>query len=234
MTASNPICVALDTPDLDRARSLARALKFHAGFMKVGMEFFYAHGARGYEAVAAEGLPIFLDLKLHDIPNTVAAALTSLMRLSPRPAIVNVHATGGLDMMKAARDAVAGQSKLIAVTILTSLSDDDIWAAGFETAKDTQAHARSLAALAKAAGLDGVVCSPHDLAGIRHDLGRNFLTVVPGIRPVDAGTQDQKRVATPQAAIQAGADVLVIGRAITGASEPTAAARDIMASIYAS
>ena len=234
MTASNPICVALDTPDLDRARSLARALKFHAGFMKVGMEFFYAHGARGYEAVAAEGLPVFLDLKLHDIPNTVAAALTSLMRLSPRPAIVNVHATGGLDMMKAARDAVAGQSKLIAVTILTSLSDDDIWAAGFETAKDTQAHARSLAALAKAAGLDGVVCSPHDLAGIRHDLGRNFLTVVPGIRPVDAGTQDQKRVATPQAAIQAGADVLVIGRAITGASEPAAAARDIMASIYAS
>ena len=234
MTASNPICVALDTPDLDRARSLARALKSHAGFMKVGMEFFYAHGARGYETVAAEGLPIFLDLKLHDIPNTVAAALTSLMRLSPRPAIVNVHATGGLDMMKAARDAVADQSKLIAVTILTSLSDDDIWAAGFETAKDTQAHARSLAALAKAAGLDGVVCSPHDLAGIRHDLGRNFLTVVPGIRPVDAGTQDQKRVATPQAAIQAGADVLVIGRAITGASEPTAAARDIMASIYAS
>ena len=231
MTASNPICVALDTPDLDRARSLARALKSHAGFMKVGMEFFYAHGARGYEAVAAEGLPVFLDLKLHDIPNTVAAALTSLMRLSPRPAIVNVHATGGLDMMKAARDAVAGQSKLIAVTILTSLSDDDIWAAGFETAKDTQAHARSLAALAKAAGLDGVVCSPHDLAGIRHDLGRNFLTVVPGIRPADAGTQDQKRVATPQAAIQAGADVLVIGRAITGASEPAAAARDIMASI---
>ena len=234
MTASNPICVALDTPDLDRARSLARALKFHAGFMKVGMEFFYAHGARGFEAVAAEGLPIFLDLKLHDIPNTVAAALTSLMRLSPRPAIVNVHATGGLDMMKAARDAVADQSKLIAVTILTSLSDGDIWAAGFETAKDTQAHARSLAALAKAAGLDGVVCSPHDLAGIRHDLGRNFLTVVPGIRPADAGTQDQKRVATPQAAIQAGADVLVIGRAITGASEPAAAARDIMASIYAS
>ncbi len=164
---SNPICVALDTPDLDRAVALARALKPHAGYMKLGMEFFYAVGPQGYLKVAAEGLPIFLDLKLHDIPNTVGAAMQSLMRLDPKPAIVNVHATGGLDMMKAAADAVAGRAKLIAVTILTSLSDDDIWAAGFETAKDTAAHARALADLAKRAGLDGVVCSPHDLVGIR-------------------------------------------------------------------
>ena len=233
MTATNPICVALDTPNIQRACELARALKPHAGCMKVGMEFFYAHGQAGYEAVAAEGLPIFLDLKLHDIPNTVASAMKTLMRLTPRPAIVNVHATGGLDMMKAARDAVAGQAKLIAVTILTSLSDDDIWAAGFENARDTQGHARSLAALAKEAGLDGVVCSPHDLAGIRHDLGRDFLTVVPGIRPADAATQDQKRVATPVAAIAAGADILVIGRAITGAADPAAQARAIMAEIHA-
>ena len=128
-----------------------------------------------------------------------------------------------------AADAVAGQSKLIAVTILTSLSDDDIWAAGFEAAKNTEAHARSLADLAKRAGLDGVVCSPHDLVGIRHDLGRDFLTVVPGIRPADAATQDQKRVATPQAALAAGADILVIGRAITGAADPARAAQDILA-----
>ena len=229
---ANPICVALDTPDLDRAISLARSLRPHAGYLKVGMEFFYAHGIPGYEKVAAEGLPIFLDLKVHDIPNTVGMAMRSLMRLDPKPAIVNVHATGGSDMMKAAAEAVAGQSMLIAVTILTSLSDDDIWAAGFETAKDTQGHARSLAELTKRAGLDGVVCSPHDLVGIRHDLGRHFLTVVPGIRPADAATQDQKRVATPAAAIEAGAHILVIGRAITGAADPARAAQDILAGLH--
>lgn len=229
----NPICVALDTPDLDRAIALARALKPHVGYMKVGMEFFYARGAAGYEQVAGAGLPIFLDLKLHDIPNTVASAMSSLMRLEPLPAIVNVHASGGLDMMKAAADAVAGRSKLIAVTILTSLSDDDIWAAGFETARDTQGHARALAGLARRAGLDGVVCSPHDLVGIRHDLGSGFLTVVPGIRPADTATQDQKRVATPASAMAAGADILVIGRAITGASDPAKAAQDILAGLNA-
>jgi orotidine-5'-phosphate decarboxylase len=224
---TNPICVALDTPDLDKAVSLASVLKPHVGSAKIGMEFFYAHGIAGYARVAETGLPIFLDLKLHDIPNTVASAMTALMRIAPRPAIVNLHATGGLDMMKAAADAVAGQSKLIAVTILTSLSDDDIWQAGFETAKNTEAHARALAELAKRAGLDGVVCSPHDLVGIRHDLGRDFLTVVPGIRPADAATQDQKRVATPEAALAAGADILVIGRAITGAADPAGAAQAI-------
>lgn len=233
MTAVNPICVALDTPNIARACELARLLKPHAGYLKVGMEFFYAHGQAGYEAVAGEGLPIFLDLKLHDIPNTVASAMKTLMNLNPRPAIVNVHATGGRDMMKAAADAVAGRARLIAVTVLTSLSDDDIWAAGFETARDTQAHARSLAELAKQAGLDGVVCSPHDLGGIRHDLGRDFLTVVPGIRPADAATQDQKRVATPASAIAAGADILVIGRAITGEHDPAGAAQAIAASLHA-
>ncbi|WP_395662904.1 orotidine-5'-phosphate decarboxylase [Aestuariivirga sp.] len=230
---ANPICVAIDTPDLDKAVALARALKPHVGWAKVGMEFFYAHGLAGYARVAETGLPIFLDLKLHDIPNTVASAMKALMRIAPRPAIVNLHATGGFDMMKAAADAVAGQSKLIAVTILTSLSDDDIWAAGFETAKNTEAHARSLAELSKRAGLDGVVCSPHDLTGIRHDLGPDFLTVVPGIRPADTATQDQKRVATPEAALAAGADILVIGRAITGAADPARAAQDILAGLHA-
>jgi orotidine-5'-phosphate decarboxylase len=233
MTAASPLCIAIDTPDLDRATRLARELKPSIGYVKLGMEFFYAHGAVGYARVAETGAPIFLDLKLHDIPNTVAEGLRSLLRLDPKPAIVNVHATGGLDMMKAAADAVAGQSKLIAVTILTSLSDDDIWAAGFETARNTEGHARSLAELARRAGLDGVVCSPHDLVGIRHDLGRDFLAVVPGIRPADASVQDQKRVATPAAAMAAGADVLVIGRAITGAADPVKAARDILAGLHA-
>jgi orotidine-5'-phosphate decarboxylase len=211
MTSKNPICVALDTPDLARAVVLSRQLAGHVGMMKIGMEFFYAHGVKGYEAVAATGMPIFLDMKLHDIPNTVAQGLKSLMQLEP--AITNVHATGGLDMMKAARDAVTGKTKLIAVTILTSLSNDNMWAAGFDD-RSTDAHALNLAKLTHQAGLDGVVCSPHDLQAIRKELPQDFLTVVPGIRPEGVGAQDQKRIATPQSAMVAGADILVILRSI--------------------
>ena len=227
MSELNPICVALDTPDLERAQALAKALVPHVGYLKIGMEFFYAHGAKGYEAVAAEGLPIFLDLKLHDIPNTVAEGMRSLMRLSPSPAIINLHASGGMAMMQAAAEAVGGRARLIAVTILTSLSNNDIWAAGFNAKLDTGAHAAVLAKLAKAAGLDGVVCSSHDLAGIRAATGPEFLTVVPGIRPAESASHDQKRVATPKSAMAAGADILVIGRAITGAADPAVAARKI-------
>ena len=228
MTKTNPICVALDTPELERAVSLAKLLLGHVGMMKIGMEFFYAHGFKGYEAVAATGIPIFLDMKLHDIPNTVAQGLKSLMAL--KPAITNIHATGGLDMMKAARESVQGDTKLIAVTILTSLSNENIWAAGFDS-RDTDAHALNLAKLTHEAGLDGVVCSPLDLAQIRKALPRQFLTVVPGIRPADAATHDQKRVATPKSAVAAGADILVIGRAITGAADPAKAAHDILQSL---
>jgi orotidine-5'-phosphate decarboxylase len=227
MNEPNPICVALDTPDLDRAQTLAKALVPHVGYLKIGMEFFYAHGAKGYEAVAAEGLPIFLDLKLHDIPNTVAEGMRSLMRLSPSPAIINLHASGGMAMMQAAAEAVGGRARLIAVTILTSLSNDDIWASGFNAKLDTGAHAAVLAKLAKAAGLDGVVCSSHDLASIRASTGPEFMTVVPGIRPAEGASHDQKRVATPKSAMAAGADILVIGRAITGAADPAVAARKI-------
>jgi orotidine-5'-phosphate decarboxylase len=226
---TNPLCLALDTPDVDRAIHVARALKNHVGFLKVGMEFFYAHGAKAYEAVAREGLPIFLDLKLHDIPNTVEQGLRSLMQLAPAPAIVNVHATGGFAMMQAARKAVPASTKLIAVTVLTSLSDADVYDVGF--VRDTQGLARKLALLAKSAGLDGVVCSPHDIKAIKADCGSDFYTVVPGIRPADAATGDQKRVATPRAAIEAGADILVIGRAITGAADPVRAAREILESL---
>jgi orotidine-5'-phosphate decarboxylase len=234
MSALNPICVALDTPDVGRAKALAAALKPHVGYLKIGLEFFYAHGRAGYQAVAETGLPTFLDLKLHDIPNTVASALRSLMTLDPVPAIINVHATGGLDMMKAAAEAVDGRSKLIAVTVLTSLSDDDLWAIGFETTRDTQSHARTLAELAMNAGLDGVVCSPHDIVGIKHATRPGFIAVVPGIRPADTGAQDQKRIATPQSALAAGADILVIGRAITGAADPAKAAHMISESLDAS
>jgi orotidine-5'-phosphate decarboxylase len=228
MTHRNPICVALDTPELERAVILAKALVKHVGMMKIGMEFFYAHGPKGYYAVAETGMPIFLDMKLHDIPNTVAQGLKSLMAL--KPAITNIHATGGLDMMKAARDAVRGDTKLIAVTILTSLSNENIWAAGFDE-RETDAHALNLARLSHEAGLDGVVCSPLDLTQIRSTLPRNLLTVVPGIRPADTASHDQKRIATPKAAIDAGADILVIGRAITGAANPAKAAQDILQSL---
>ncbi len=228
MSEANPICVAVDTPDIDRARVLAKKLKPYVGYLKIGMEFFYAHGNRGYEAVAAEGLPIFLDLKLHDIPNTVAEGMRSLMRLSPSPAIINLHASGGTAMMQAAAEAIGGRAKLIAVTILTSLSNHDIWATGFNAKLDTSAHAAVLAQLAKAAGLDGVVCSSHDLAGIRAATGPGFLTVVPGIRPAEDASHDQKRIATPKAAVAAGADILVIGRAITGAVDPAVAAQKIL------
>jgi orotidine-5'-phosphate decarboxylase len=173
-------------------------------------------------------MPIFLDIKLHDIPNTVAQGLKSLMAL--KPAITNIHATGGLDMMKAARGAVRGETKLIAVTILTSLSNENIWAAGFDQ-RETDQHALNLAKLTLEAGLDGVVCSPLDLTQIRAALPRNFLTVVPGIRPADAASHDQKRIATPKEAVDAGADILVIGRAITGAADPAQAAHDILQSL---
>jgi orotidine-5'-phosphate decarboxylase len=231
MTYKNPICVALDTPDIARALELAKLLHGHVGLLKIGMEFFYAHGAKGYEGLGAAGIPIFLDMKLHDIPNTVAQGLRSLLKLAPAPAITNVHATGGLDMMKAARDAVGVETKLIAVTILTSLSNEDLWAAGFARDQKTDDQALRLAELTHQAGLDGVVCSPLDLQNIRTKLPRKFLTVVPGIRPTESSAHDQKRVATPKSAVDAGADVLVIGRAITGAADPAAAAQAILESL---
>ena len=229
MNVTNPICLALDTPDVGRARELARMLRHHVGHMKIGMEFFYANGVAGYEAVAAEGLPIFLDLKLHDIPNTVAQGLSSLLRLSPAPAILNVHAQGGLEMMQAARQVVPASTKLIAVTVLTSLTDSDCHATGHNIG--TAPLVETLAKLTHAAELDGIVCSPLDLQNIRAVLPRNFLTVVPGIRPDGVGAQDQKRIATPAAAIAAGADILVIGRAITAAADPAKAASDILAGL---
>jgi orotidine-5'-phosphate decarboxylase len=227
----NPICVALDTPDVARATELAHALKFHVGFAKLGMEFFYANGPKGYDMVAKEGLPIFLDLKLHDIPNTVASALRSLMRLEPRPAIINLHATGGMDMMRRAAEAVDGRSLLIAVTILTSLADADIHQAGFAADRKGRDHAAALAKLARLAGLAGVVCSPQDVRAVKAATVRDFLAVVPGIRPADAEVQDQKRIATPRAARDDGADILVIGRPITGAADPGQAARAIAATL---
>lgn len=230
---ANPIFCALDTTDAEHAAALAHALAGHVGGVKIGMEFFYAHGRTGYEAVAAAGLPIFLDLKLHDIPNTVAGGLRALMMLDPAPAIINVHAGGGSAMMRAAADAVAGRSKLIAVTILTSLNDGDLDEIGFTSGQGTQAHATALAKLAQAAGLDGVVCSSLDIEAIKAATAPDFLTVVPGIRPAGADVADQKRIATPASATTSGADVLVIGRPITQASAPAEAAAAILQEVEA-
>jgi orotidine-5'-phosphate decarboxylase len=221
---SNPIAVAIDHSDIGQAEQLAEAVKSHVGCLKLGMEFFYAHGRAGYQRLARLGVPVFLDLKLHDIPTTVGRALKSLMTLEPSPKLINVHASGGRAMIEAAATAVAGRSKLIAVTVLTSLTASDLDEIGLV---DGERAATSLARLAKNSGADGVVCSPLEVARIKAEFGASFLAVVPGVRPANAGADDQKRIATPREALKAGADLLVIGRPITQAENPARAAQQI-------
>lgn len=228
---ANPVCVALDTPDLDRAFELARILKPHVGLVKLGLEFFCANGLAGYGKIAALGVPVFLDLKLHDIPNTVAHALKSLLASAPAPALITLHAAGGRAMLEAARAAATGRTRLVAVTLMTSLSEDDARDIGLDPALRLSAHVEALAGLAQSAGIEGVVCSPMEVAAIRARCGPDFLTVIPGVRPVDSAAGDQKRIATPRAARDAGADILVIGRPITQSSDPVAAAVRIVESL---
>lgn len=233
MTVENPVFCALDTTDLGRAEKLARSLKGSVGGAKIGMEFFNAHGPQGYRAVAAAGLPIFLDLKLHDIPNTVAGGIRAILPL--KPAIVNVHAAGGAAMMRAAADAAreAGSDRplVIGVTMLTSLDASDLADTGVSGTPGD--HVRRLAGLAASSGLDGVVCSAHEIEVLRRDLGKDFKLVVPGIRPAGSDIADQKRIMTPAEALALGADILVIGRPITGAGDPRAAAEKIGRSLAA-
>lgn len=226
-TAPNPIYVALDTPDVKTALALAEAVRPYAGGLKIGLEFVSAHGLDGIRTIAALGLPVFLDVKLHDIPTTVAGAVRALAGLGA--SIINIHASGGTAMMKAAKDAAGDKVKIIAVTILTSLDDDDMAAVGF--AKASAAQAVRLARLAEAAGLDGVVCSAHDLKAVREACGPDFLTVVPGSRPAGSDLNDQKRFMTPEAARAAGADILILGRPVTHAADPREACRLVAASL---
>ena len=226
-TAPNPIYVALDTPDVKTARDLAEAVRPHAGGLKVGLEFVSANGPEGIRAIVALGLPVFLDVKLHDIPTTVAGAVRALADLGV--SIINIHASGGTAMMKAAKEAAGGKAKIIAVTILTSLDDEDMQAVGF--AGDAAAQAVRLARLAKSAGLDGVVCSAHDLKAVRAACGPDFLTVVPGSRPAGSALNDQKRFMTPAEARDAGADILILGRPVTHAADPREACRLVAASL---
>jgi orotidine-5'-phosphate decarboxylase len=224
------VLVALDTTDLEQARAWARASAGSVAGVKLGLEFFNARGPEGVRQVAEMGAPIFLDLKFHDIPNTVAGAVRAVVPL--QPAILNVHAGGGPAMLRAAGDAAKETAaklgvtppKVIGVTVLTSLSDQDLAAVGQPAAGD---QVRRLAALTKACGLDGVVCSPHEIAQLRRDLGPDFLLVIPGVRPSWAVAGDQKRMMEPRQAMAAGADFLVIGRPITGAADPAEAARRI-------
>lgn len=221
----NPILCAIDTPDMARASALVAALAGAVGGVKLGLEFFAAHGPEGVRRVAGTAADVFLDLKLHDIPNTVAGAVRAALRLDPL--LMTLHAAGGEAMMRAAVEARgARRTKLLGVTVLTSLDERDLAATG--QAAPIADQVRRLALLAQAAGLDGVVCSPQEVAMLRAACGKDFLLVVPGIRPQGAAMGDQKRVQTPRAAVAAGADYLVIGRPITAADDPAAAARAIL------
>jgi orotidine-5'-phosphate decarboxylase len=227
---NNPVFVALDTPDLSRALDIATVVRPHVGGLKVGLEFLTALGPDAVKAIVAAGLPVFADVKFHDIPNTVAGASKALTTLGA--SIFNVHTSGGEEMMRAAVDAarsVDPDIKVIGVTVLTSMDDSILTAVGQKT--PTSDQVARLAVLAKKSGLDGVVCSAHEVTMIRAHCGRDFMTVVPGIRPAGADLADQRRVMTPADAMRAGANILVIGRPITGAKDPAAAARDIAASI---
>lgn len=229
MSSGNKLIVALDTADANQARVWAEAVAPSAGLLKVGLEFFLANGAEGFKAIA--GAPIFLDLKLHDIPNTVAGGVRAVLPLRPR--MLTIHASGGSAMIRAAHQAagVAATDRpmILAVTVLTSLDQTDLVAVGVAATPAEQVM--RLARLAIEAGADGLVCSPLEVAMLRQALGPAVKLVVPGIRPEGAASGDQARTMTPAAAIAAGADWIVVGRPITGARDPGMAAADIAADI---
>jgi orotidine-5'-phosphate decarboxylase len=231
-TPANPVYCALDTTDVGKALAWARAIKPYVGGLKIGMEFFNANGPQGIAKIADVGLPVFADLKLHDIPNTVAGGIRAVLPLGV--SIVNVHTAGGAAMMRAAADAAATagakRPKVIGVTVLTSLDQSDLQATGVSASPSD--HVLRLAKLAKASGLDGVVCAAHEIEMLRRELGRDFMLVVPGIRPAGAAAGDQKRVMTPREGRALGADILVIGRPITAAADPAAAARAIRDELF--
>ena len=222
----NPVFVAIDTPSLEQALALCEQVRGGAGGVKLGLEFFSSCGPAGVERILDLGVPVFLDLKLHDIPNTVAKAVTALAPLEP--AVLTVHAAGGRAMLEAAKVAAAINTKVVAVTVLTSLDDDDLQSIG--VAGNPGDQVRRLADLARSAGLDGIVCSGAEVAATREAWPDGFF-VVPGIRPAGGDTGDQKRVMTPREALDAGASILVIGRPITGAPDAAAMLRDIGATL---
>jgi orotidine-5'-phosphate decarboxylase len=220
------IYVAIDTPQLTRAQQIVQQVRNHVGGIKLGLEFFCANGHHGVHEMRKFGLPIFLDLKLHDIPNTVAKAVQALHSLEP--AILTVHAGGGRAMMEDAKAAAGIHTKVVAVTMLTSLDQNDLDDTGI--AGDPHAHVERLTKLARESGLDGIVCSGAEVAHARKLWPSGFF-VVPGVRPSGSNKGDQKRAVTPRQALDNGASILVIGRPITQAPEPDIAAREIEATL---
>ena len=220
------IVVAIDTQDVHRAAAIARDVSGVAAGLKLGLEFFCANGDEGVLRIAEHETPIFLDLKLHDIPNTVERAVAALAHL--QPAILTVHAAGGRAMMAAAKAAAPKGTKVVAVTVLTSLDQDDLSSIGVEDTPISQV--KRLASLAREAGIDGIVCSGADV-GAAHCAWPEGYFVVPGVRPEGGEVGDQKRIVTPADAVADGASVLVIGRPITGAANPRKAIMDIAASL---
>ena len=230
MPADPRVIVALDFPAAAPALALLEQLDPARCRVKVGKELFTRGGPQLVERAVAAGFDVFLDLKFHDIPNTVAAACAAAADLGVW--MVNVHASGGPAMLRAARERLDGLSSpplLIAVTVLTSLDASDLAAVGCPG--EPAERVLQLARLSQQAGLDGVVCSPLEAAAVRAELGPDFRLVTPGVRPVFAASGDQKRVMTPAQALAVGADYLVIGRPITAAAEPMAALAAIEAEI---
>ncbi|MET9066967.1 orotidine-5'-phosphate decarboxylase [Streptosporangium sandarakinum] len=222
-----PIAVALDAPDLETAARWASLVTPHVSTIKVGLELYLRYGPEVIASVrGASGVDIFLDLKLHDIPNTVAGAARAVGRL--RPAILTVHAAGGPAMISEAVQALP-DTRIAAVTVLTSLSEADLERIGL--AGPPGDAVRRLAAMAVGAGAQALVCSPQEVAAVRGEVGPDITLITPGVRPAGSGSQDQARVATPERAFADGADLLVIGRPITGSADPGAAAAGIAAAL---
>ncbi len=221
-----PVFVAIDTPDIERARTLAQSVKSAAGGLKLGLEFFCANGPAGVQEMAGVGLPLFLDLKLHDIPNTVAKAIHALRHLEP--AVLTVHAAGGRAMLEQAKAAAPERTKVVAVTVLTSLDGEDLASTGVAASAAEQVEL--LAGLARQSGLDGIVCSGAEVKAAHRAWPHGFF-VVPGVRPQGSGTGDQKRVVTPRGAMDDGASILVVGRPVTQAADPAAALKAITATL---
>ena len=232
MTNLAPIFVSIDSTDIERAIQLIESLDGLIAGIKLGKGFFTAHGPPGIQMLAKRGMPFFLDLKFHDIPNTVFVATVAACRL--KPAMLNVHISGGSAMMRAATNAAATfpsevRPLVLGVTLLTSLDEGDVKELGFVGSSGEIDLRRAI--LAQNCGLDGVVCSPNEIDILRENCGPDFKLVVPGVRPVITEMNDQKRVMTPSAAITKGADILVIGRPITEASNPVEAVLQIRKSI---
>ena len=227
----NPIILAVDVNSLKIAKSLVSDLKDYIGGVKLGMEFFNSFGSKGVKEISHFGIPIFLDLKLHDIPITIYKTIKSLMDLNV--AIINVHSSGGKDMMEAAARArneyKDSSTKIIAVTVLTSLDNNDLNEIGF--INESQDLVLKLAKLTKDSGLDGIVCSAKEISLIKNNIGKDFTLVVPGIRLNNENLNDQKRVMSPGKAIKEGADLLVIGRPITDSNNPINTINEILSQI---